>query len=80
MKPLKHSLKEVESGVTWFQAIIHALEWRIIAVLIDGMIIFIITRRFGMALSIAGISALARTVGHAIWIKIKLKHIKGKLY
>lgn len=74
------SLKEVNSGVTWFQAVLHALEWRIIAVLIDGTVVYLITRQLNVALAIASISAICRTIGHTIWIKVKLRHINGKFY
>lgn len=66
--------------MNWKQAFIHALEWRIISIVIDFCIVFALTGKFVLSLTISSVSALARTVGHAVWVKVKFKNIKGTFY
>ncbi len=65
---------------TWKKSFIHAIEWRIIAVILDFLVILIITGKPSLSLALSSISAAVRTVGHAIWIKIKLRNVEGDFY
>lgn len=57
------------SELSYRQGLIRALEWRIVAVLVDAVIIYIITRHFLLSLGITSASNIAKTIVHALWIK-----------
>lgn len=65
---------------TWPKALLHAIEWRIISIGIDFIVAFLITKDFNVSFSITSANALIKTFGHALWVKIKMRNVKGKLY
>lgn len=70
----------MKAGMTWFQAIIHAIEWRIYAVVLDFIVVYLFTGKLILSFAVSSTSAIVRTIAHAIWVKIKLRQVKGKLY
>lgn len=57
------------SELSYRQGLIRALEWRVVAVLVDAIIIYLITHQFLLSLGITGASNITKTIVHALWIK-----------
>ncbi len=55
--------------LTIWQAFRRAIEWRIVAVMIDFTVVFLLTRKLVLSVGITSISNGVRTVVHAFWIK-----------
>lgn len=50
-------------------ALLRALEWRVVAIIIDLLVVYLITGQFVLSAGIAGASNTVRTFVHALWIK-----------
>lgn len=66
--------------MTLFQSFIHAVQWRIIAVIIDFIVVYIMTGELHLSFAVAGISAVVRTLVHTVWAWIKFRGLEGELY
>ena len=64
----------------WKRAFVHALEWRAIAFVEEALVAYLLTGSWHISLALASMSAAVKTFLHAVWIRIKLRHTKGKLY
>lgn len=53
------------------QAVGRAVEWRIIAALIDFLVLLALTGHVIIAIGITGISSVIKTVINALWIKYR---------
>ena len=63
MKPIKE--------LTTKQAVIRALEWRVVAILVDFLVSLLLTGQVVVALGIASVSNVIKTIVHALWIKYR---------
>ena len=50
-------------------ALLRALEWRAVSIVIDFSIVYAITGKFALSAGIIGASNTVRTIAHAFWIK-----------
>ena len=66
--------------MTLWQSFTHAIQWRVISLMIDFVIIYSVSGQIKLSLAISSLSALARTVAHTIWVWAKLRGTKGDFY
>ncbi len=57
------------SELSYKQGLVRALEWRVVAILVDAIVIYAITRKLILSLGLTGASNITKTIVHAIWIK-----------
>lgn len=52
-------------------AIIKAIEWRVWAFLLDGVIVLVITNDIKLAFGVAFWTTIIKTIAHAIWMWLR---------
>jgi uncharacterized membrane protein len=55
--------------MTYSKAFLRALEWRIVAMIIDFTVAYLLTGQIIFSLGLSGTSNIVRTIAHTIFIK-----------
>lgn len=61
-------MSEWVGRLTLGQACGRALEWRVVALALDFVVVFGMTGRVALSAGVASVSALVKTVAHGLWI------------